>query len=325
MAGIVLYMVAPATVMAQSQLEKIKQAEAQLEKTRRERVENQARQDSIKAQNAQEQAVYDAQNKGTQGFLWLIIVAGVSVFAVIFYRKNKSTALSILRIFTGGFRTKGDVGTLESKKILAGALYAFQQGAYLNTLKADIGDKLHTILGEWWSINGRDTAIETLDYLRDKGFAYYFPTVWKASQAGSDEAIKALITEAMSTQEDADKAYSQTYNLMESIDKLKKMKIITHAADIEKTGVEGWDAGRLIFIARLCCDAQYITEDEAWKYIDHAYAQAQRAFQSWTEIAHSYIIGRCLWNGADANDGMALLAEDLINKPKSPWRQVAWK
>ncbi|MDR0873879.1 MAG: DUF1266 domain-containing protein [Prevotellaceae bacterium] len=326
MLGIALSVAVPSVATAETQVEKAMREQAELKaRQAEERKIEEAKYDSLELVRQQQQAEYDAQNAKTHRYIWLICGVFMVVFVGSWAYRNKSTFLSIVRVFTGGFRTGGDVTTLESKKILTGALYAYQQGAFLNTLKADIGNKLYTILGEWWDINGRDTAVETLDYLRDKGFAYYFPTVWKAAQAGSDEAIKAIIIEAMTTQEDAEKAYSQTCNLKESISQLKELKIINHADDIEKLGVEGWDAGRLIFIARLCCDAKYITEDEAWKYIDAAYALAQRKFSSWAEIANSYIIGRFLWNGTAANDGMDSLAEDLIKKSNSPWQQVAWK
>jgi hypothetical protein len=284
-----------------------------------------ARQDSLRTAQKAQQAVYDEQNKSSERFIWIIVACG-AIFSLIFlWVKYGSVVMGIIRILTGNYRIKGDVTTLEAKKILTGAIYADQQGAYLNTLKADVGGKLFTILGEWWGINGRDSAIETLDYLRDKAFAYYFPTVYKAVQAGSDSERKEIITAAMTNQEDAEKAYSQTSNLLESVEVLKKYKLIHSIEDVEKRGVRGWDVGRLIFIARLCYDAKYITEQEAWEYIDVAYEQAQKEFNSWEELAKSYVIGRFLWKGPDANDGMIEIADDLVNKPKSPWTQVAWK
>ncbi|GHV50398.1 hypothetical protein FACS1894181_10900 [Bacteroidia bacterium] len=287
--------------------------------------QDKAKSDSVKAVRAAEQAVYDAQNTKYHRVVWLVIGVSLLVAGSAFYVRNKATVLSIIQLFTGGFRTKGDVTTLESKKILVGAVYSSQQSACLNTLKADIGSKLYTILGDWWGIHGRDSAIETLDYLKNKSFAYYFPTVWKAFHAGSDEERKAIIIDAMTTQEDAEKAYEQTYNLLESVEALKTLKIIRQTSDIEKYGVVGWDAGRLVFIARICHDAQYITEQEAWEYIDAAYGQAQKAFGSWEELAKSYLIGRFIWRGKEADDGMDGLADNLVNKPKSPWKQVAWK
>jgi len=254
----------------------------------------------------------------------LIYTIVIGIVICFFFFKYKSTIMSIIRIFTGGFRTKGDIKTLESKKILVGAIYAEQQGAYLNTLTAGIGDKLYTILGEWWGINDRDSALDTLDYLRDKGYSYYFPTVYKAFLAASDPERKDIILDEMTTQEDAEKAYEQTHNLLESIEPLKKLNTIEKTEDVEKYGVVGWDTGRLIFIARLCYDAKYIEEEEAWAYIDAAYAQAQKTFKSWNELAKSYVIGRFIWRGKEGDDGMQGIADDLVNKPNSPWQQVAW-
>ena len=284
----------------------------------------QAHFDSLKLAAEQQQAVYDAQNKRTHRFLWLFAIVGAGIFVTYSFFKNKSTIMGIIRMFTGGYRTKGDITTLESKKILTGAIYADQQGAYLNVLTADIGDKLHTILEEWWGIDDRDSAIDTLDYLRDKGYAYYFPTVYKAFSAASDQERKDIIIAGMTTEEDVEKAYDQTHNLLESIDLLKKLKTIEKTEDVEKYGVVGWDAGRLIFIARLCYDAKYIDEEEAWTYIDVAYSQAKSAFRSWNELAKSYVIGRFIWRGKDADDGVQYLADNLVNKPNSPWKQVEW-
>jgi len=327
--SITFTMVAPECIMATAKAE-TQQSAAQ--KAAEIREQNKAMADKLKAQQDSlrevreaQQAVYDEQNKSSERFIWIIVACGAIFSLTFLWVKYGNVVMGIIRILTGNYRIKGDVTTLEAKKILTGAIYADQQGAYLNTLKADVGGKLFTILGEWWGINGRDSAIETLDYLRDKAFAYYFPTVFKAAQAGSDSERKEIITAAMTNQEDAEKAYSQTGNLLESIDTLKKYKLINSIDDVEKRGVKGWDVGRLIFIARLCFDAKYISEYEAWEYIDVAYAQAQKEFDSWEDLARSYVIGRFIWKGSEADDGMIEIADDLVHKAKSPWTQVAWK
>jgi hypothetical protein len=322
--GIVLGFSLPNTVVAQK-TEAKKKVEQMKEESKAMSDAMHARMDSINAVHKQQMAEYEAQNKKTQKIIWIVVAFGLLYAAFFLYQKYKNLGMTLFRIFTGNYRTKGDLSTPESKKILTGAIYAEQQGAYLNTLKADVGDKLYTILGEWWGINGADSAIETLDYLKNKAFTYYFPTVYKASQAGSDEERKSIILAAMTNQEDAEKAYSQTLNLLESVDVFKKTKLIREEEEIEKSGVVGWDVGRLVFIARLCYDAKYITEQEAWEYIDAAYEQAQSAFQSWEELAKSYVIGRFVWKGKDADDGVQAIAENLVNKPNSPWKQVAWK
>ena len=324
--GITICLAMPSVTVAQSTQAQnaLKKAQQQQKGAVGKMKAQEARRDSLKLVREKEQAVYAAQNKRSEQMIWLFIIVGAGVFVTFFFYKNKSTMMSLIRLFTGGYRTKGDITTLESKKILVGAIYSVQQGAYLNTLTAGIGDKLHTILKEWWSINDRDDAIDTLDNLRDKGYAYYFPTIYKAFSAASDQERKDIITAEMTSQEDAEKAYMWTHNLLESVGLLKEGKTIEKTEDIEKYGVVGWDAGRLSFIARLCYDAQYIDEEEAWAYIDVAYVQAQRAFKSWNELAKSYIIGRFIWGGKEVDDGLQLLADDLVNKAKSPWNQVEW-
>jgi hypothetical protein len=260
------------------------------------------------------------------GRAWAGILVGLGGLAFVFFA-NRSTIMALVRSLNETYRIKGDVQTPEAKKILAGAIYSDQQGAYLDTLAAGIDDKLHTILREWWDINDRATAVAKLDYLKEKAYAFYFPTVCKAFRAATDDARAQIFAEFENTagEEDAQKAFSQTHNLLESIKPLTELKIIKDVEDVEKYGVVGWDVGRLIFVARLCYDAKYITEQEAWGYIDAAYAQAQKTFQSWEALAKSYVIGRFLWKGADAADGIAEVANGLLTNPKSPWQQVAWK
>ncbi|MDR0811333.1 MAG: DUF1266 domain-containing protein [Paludibacter sp.] len=312
----------PVNSVAQSKSQK---ADAQIERAKLQSEKLTAQRDSIKSANEAQAEVYRAENARRQYYINLATaLMAVCALGVISW-KYRNSILSIVRTMTGSYRIKGDIHSLEAKKILTGAIYADQQGAYLNTLKADVGSKFYTILSEGWDINGKDTAIEKLDYLRYKGYAYYFPTVVKASKAGSDEEAKQIIISEMTTQEDAEKAYDQTCNLKESIGTMKNLNLITHEDDIEKYGVVGWDAGRLIFIARLCCDAKYITEEEAWEYIDVAYSQAQNTFNSWEELAKSYVIGRFFWQGKDADDGIQTIAENLLSSAKSPWTQVAWK
>ena len=235
-----------------------------------------------------------------------------------------STIMSIIRSITGRYRTSGDVTTLESKKILISAIFAEQQGAYLNTLTMGIGNRMFSLLSDWWGIDERDEALETFDFLENKVYAYYFPTVCEAWRADTDEEREEIILSAMTTDEDAEKAYEQTNNLLIAIDKMKALKLIESEADVEKIGVTGWDAGRLAFMARLCFDAGYITEAEAWRYIDAAYKMAHQRFRSWDEFAKSYVLGRFIWADDESNEFIKQIADDLINKPHSPWKKVPW-
>ena len=70
-------------------------------------------------------------------------------------------------------------------------------------------------------------------------------------------------------------------------------EVITSKEDIARYGVIGWDAGRINFVARACCDMKYISEMEAWNYIDKAYELAHSSFT----IMARYGDELCYWQG----------------------------
>ena len=69
----------------------------------------------------------------------------------------------------------------------------------------------------------------------------------------------------------------------------------------------------------------YITEEEAWQYIDIAYKMTREAFSSWHDMAMSYVIGRSLWGGKSSyNSVMKNTADKLLSNEESPWTRYAW-
>lgn len=106
---------------------------------------------------------------------------------------------------------------------------------------------------------------------------------------------------------------------------MSENKVISSKEDLKRYGVAGWDAGRVCFLARACCEMCYITEEEAWQYIDRAYDLAHREFASWHDLAMSYIIGRSMWGGKKSyNSVMKDNADKLLSDEKSPWVRLQW-
>ena len=164
-----------------------------------------------------------------------------------------------------------------------------------------------------------------MEYLGKKGFAYYFPHVYQAFLLDDEEAKDRIFQQHMDSQEDYDKAVEQLHNLEDCYDELLECGTITCREDLLRYGVTGWDAGRLNFMARARYDMKYISEDEAWHYINHAYEMVHSRFSSWHDFAMSYVIGRALWGGKSAsNSGMMYMAEDLLKSEKSPWTKIEW-
>ena len=129
----------------------------------------------------------------------------------------------------------------------------------------------------------------------------------------------------MTSQEDYDKITVQLQNLQDTYDELLVCKVITVKDDLRRYGVTGWDAGRICFLARACCEMGYITETEAWQYVDVANELARGALSSWRELALGYVIGRSLWGGKRAyNSVMKDTADKLLADANSPWVKYPW-
>ena len=227
-------------------------------------------------------------------------------------------------------RMKEDA-TLTAKQyqmLAVGTAYAEQQSAYLNALETGMETThLNTVLSDWWSIDDPQEAVDTLNKLRDKGDRFYLPAVQDAAKRDEHdpEPFFANLYQNDSPQ-DIEKSLRQLNNLYESINTLTEHHIVSGLDHVTRVGVEGWDAGRLVFITRLCHEAGYINETQAWDYIQNAHALAADAFDDWEAFSKSYILGRALWGGEQcANDGMIGIVEYLLNDPKSPWANMALK
>ena len=134
-----------------------------------------------------------------------------------------------------------------------------------------------------------------------------------------------IFQQHMTSQEDYDKIVRQFQNLQETYEELLSYKVIAQKEDLKRYGVAGWDAGRICFLARACCEMGYISETDAWKYIDIAYDMVHAEFSSWEDMAMSYIIGRSLWGGKGAyNSVMKSTADELLTHVNSPWKKYAW-
>lgn len=263
----------------------------------------------------------EMQNQWTQ---WLpYVILGILALSFIL----RKVVPFLRRLFGSSIRLnpKSTLSEADYRKLAIGSLYAVQQGGYLNTLRLDVDQRLPTILGEWWGINGRADALDTLDELTQGGYDELFPLVYKAFTTPGNEQKMAILQNNLTDEEKLEKAASQLQNLTATFDELKSCKVVENEADVARYGVVGWDAGRLNFVARACYDMGYISDEEAWKYIDKAYEMAHPRFQSWHDFAMSYVIGRAMWGGPNAhNSGMAYMAEELLTKPNSPWVTLAW-
>ncbi len=113
----------------------------------------------------------------------------------------------------------------------------------------------------------------------------------------------------------------RTANLAQTISLLQEKGFIgTELSELEQVDITAWDMGRMVNVARYCCDLGYISESEAWEYIYFAEKESALRYSDWSEFARAYVIGRAVWGGENNNlyvtiDNVKKLKQD----PKSPW------
>lgn len=263
-----------------------------------------------------------------------IVPVAIVIYVICLVVRIVSKSVKAIRHVRLGVRTKEDTSlSADSVRAIAvGALYAYQQGGYTDVMYPDIEDsRLNTLLTEWWGIDSREDAIETLNYLCGAPSQQILPFVYAAYKTSDKDELSKMIKEFANQFKDAEEACrdiaervrTQSDNLKGQIKELVNDGIISSDEDIRELGVIAWDAGRLNLVARASLQKGYISDEECLECVNHAYAMAQSAgFNSWKDFANSYMLERTLWSG-DCN--MSGLAQDLLTKSESPWVRYAWK
>ncbi len=203
-----------------------------------------------------------------------------------------------------------------------GAINAEQTASYCDSLST--GLKLKSLVGNLasaYDILDRDSALDTLDWLKNRGHRHYFEAV-KGLVAGKTNAID----ESVLLPEELPNTYEYINHMNSTIAKLIEEGFIQDKADLAKISILAWDMGRLVFVARCCQEVSFITENEAWDYINDAYGQCKEVYSSWEELGKGYIIGRCMWSGESMSLGVLMgICKDLIKDAKSPWNLYKFK
>lgn len=147
-------------------------------------------------------------------------------------------------------------------------------------------------LAEWWGIEDADSARDTLQWLRHEGHRQQYQLRLKA----------------------------------ESLHWHRQFELNPLLAKRPVASVAGWDYVRLVCVARWCHDYDYLSWEEAWPYIDAGARLALREFDSWAELAASFMAGRLMWMPDNPHHAeMAANLQFLVESPASPWRHIPWQ
>lgn len=256
---------------------------------------------------------------------WIIaVVVGLAILLWLY--NNSSKIKSLFRFFRGNIQMAKETDLTEDqqRKVLLSGVFSSQKSALMNAIKTGMDrEERQTMLAKGWGILNKESAIDTLNYLEHAGTRRFFPQVVEALKLKNKKAIQEYLADTFQNEGDIRACWEQVQYAFGSIDSLMKEQIIKDEADFVRIGPDAWDAGRLVFMARLCREQDYITDEQMWQYIDAADEIAHRTLTCWEDFGKSYIIGRCLWCGtANYFEVMAGHARDMYSNPKSPWKSI---
>ena len=250
-----------------------------------------------------------------------VVICGIILYIVL---KNWSKSRIVFRGIASGARMEKNTDLTEDqqRKLLLSGVFSAQKATLFNVVKTGMDsnerDKMFT---QGWGITDKTSAIDTLDYLRLSGTRRYFPQVVESLKLKNKQEIQQYINDTFENEEDMRNCWEQVQYAFESMEPLMKEQIIKDENDFVRIGPDAWDAGRLVFMARLCREHNYITDEQLWQYIDAADEIAHRTLTNWEDFGKSYIIGRCLWCGtANYFEVMAGYAKNMYTNTKSPWK-----
>ena len=243
------------------------------------------------------------------------------LFRVVKFIQKASKAMSSKK-----YRKNTDGSSLNKTQQSAlniGAINSEQTMYFADSLKTgDSKASLASNLAQYYEISPSLTpASEVLTWLCEEGHRVYFEAMkHDFAKSENKEWMKKAEELFSEDQEKFVKCIGYMNNLEESIPTLIKRGYISSRIDLEKKSISAWDMGRLVNISRCCLDCEYITESEAWDFINKAYNESKQTYKDWNDFAGAYIIGRAMWAGDNMMlNGIMGIAGDLLTDTESPW------
>ena len=115
-------------------------------------------------------------------------------------------------------------------------------------------------------------------------------------------------------------------NLHHFITCIKADQTIKIGEEELKRGVLAWDMGRMVCLTRIAYDAGFIDESLAWNYICSAGQQCIQAFNDWTEIGKSFLLGQAMEATEKRKQELYIrLYRQATETPNSPWKKRTLK
>lgn len=254
--------------------------------------------------------------------VWILYgVAAIAILGGLYIYMTELKSL-VLKIF-GGLRMD-DKTTLtkdQQRKMLLSSVSAAYDKVILNSLKSGMArTEREDYLKEHWDVDEHDSAINVLNDFKVACTKNFIPHIGEAFGLKEQQPIDKYLNDTFVLDKDARTCAKQIENAFKMMPKLVKLGIVKDETDLVRIGADGWGATRLAYIARLCAECKYISEEEMWQNVDAADEFAHQSLTSWEDYGKSYLIGYALWLGSGIQLKMqANVVKKLIEDPKSPW------
>jgi hypothetical protein len=188
-----------------------------------------------------------------------------------------------------------------------GAIYTQRGGANPKILGGGYSaEERQSMLKEGWNISDKESLLQELDDLRDRGHhSLYQDEGAKLAEMSDDQFNQYLAAHSDKTAE------------------IKAMRA-SYLKWKEKSGW-AWDICRSGNLVIAGFAAHYLNEKEAWDRLMAIAKQAQGIFSSWQELSDNFLDGREIW--AEQRDPRFEACAQLLLNPKdpnSPWNQNPW-
>ncbi|MGZ9585190.1 DUF1266 domain-containing protein [Paenibacillus marinisediminis] len=161
-----------------------------------------------------------------------------------------------------------------------------------------------------WEVSNTEEAVQTLEWLLTEGHRAKFDQLLLALKAGQSFTVEE-VGKSQECYESAQEGMMKRFSFTKS--------------DFDQVNtIAAWDFDRAVNIARWSYIVGYITEEQAWGYIERAADAASPIFQSWNDYFISFAFGRAIAYEGKIND-IIFKAEELLKEEDSIWNEFSFK
>lgn len=164
-------------------------------------------------------------------------------------------------------------------------------------------------LEEWWGVEDRESADETLDWVLNEGHREDF--------VSEMEELTEIGLGDIDAEERADYFLEEYTEL--TIDEVEYLaQMYNYYEEYGPEAIDGWDYSRAVYLPSMYYLAGFYTEDEAKEKSLEIAKIIQDEFTSWDDFMDSYLRGYEYWNETDSEERRAAY-EEIKADPNGPF------